>query len=214
MKEQSLQNAFLTQTKNFQQILDIINGFPGITYWVNKEGIYIGHNVFSNKDLQEYKIPPNLAGKSVGDIFPSEVTKYYMDCIIESIDSDVEVIKNKTYSTTGEKLQAVLYYNRPLKDENTKTIGAIGNIIDVDYFKKTSIRLLSTNNSLDKQTKAMLEICYGFSNSFKESFEEVLLLIKHIETNTTNNHNKELITEMKNYLKILLNNCNDVLKSN
>ena len=213
MSKQQLKNSFLASTNNFKKMMDIINGFPGISYWVNKEGMYLGHSVFSNKDLQTYKIPSNLVGKSISDIFPKDVTKYYMDCIIEVIGSDMEVVKNNTYSTKGEKLEDVLYYNKPLKDENEKIIGAVGSIVDINFVKKTARALLTTNDSLNKQTKAMQEIYYNSQNSLEEPLKEILLLINYIEAKTVNNNSKDLIVEMKNYLKILLDNSNDILKN-
>ena len=67
-------------------------------------------------------------------------------------------------------------------------------------------------NNLQSQNNLMLDMLDNLKKYVNEPLKEGLLLINIIETHEDKDDNLTLIYEIKNFIKMGLNNCNDILK--
>ncbi len=203
-------DIFQQQAKHFQHILNVINGSYGVINVLNPEGIYISCNTITEDNLQKYALPNynNFIGKSIFDMVQPEfkgIAQYYLNCAKDCIDKDRQFVKDYTFSATGQRYEELFYYG-PLKNSDGQIIGAISHMVNFNYLKQVSTNILNINSQY-KNTK-IKNIFNLFKNSLKEPFKELLILINLLKINNSIENKKNLISEMKNYLKILLQQIN------
>ena len=212
MEDKNLKSTICNHIKDLQLLVNIANGFPGWLILRNLDWEYIQQSTFDNAHIQKYHTPANLIGKTIDDIFPKHITKYYKKCALTAIDLDKEIIENKTYSATGEK-HIELFYNKPFKNKpQGKIIGVMAYTVNISFLKQTASQLFNINNNhLNSRTIAIQKI-YCYLQNYKEPFKEVLGFIDGIEKNIISDKNKIIISQVRDHLKILLINVNEILK--
>ena len=196
-----------------QQLIAAISELPGgIFYWKNKEGVYLWHNLFKEEDLQKYQWPSSIVGKTDYDLFPQNVAEECQRHDLETMLSDDKIIKEEVVRClTGEEYTQ-LSYKRALKDEQGKTIGIVGNLVDL---ASISGKNLSKNYHIDHfndQNKFRSNMLNSLQKYINEPLKEILLLVNIIASNEDRDDHLELISEIKSFIKTLLKNYDNILK--
>ncbi len=210
MDQLNLKTIIYEHAQHLGLIQDIINGFPGIILIRNLNLKFIGKNDLNSIFAQKYYLPTNIIGKTTYDLFPKHISKYITNNLLNVLDSDKEIVKNKTYSTTGKKYYE-LYKAKPIKVQN-KIIGIMSYTVNINYLKQTTIKLFNTNKDLSKQAINIQKIYHNLQ-IYQEPFKELLGFTNKIQANIINDKNKDLIINLKEHLETLLNNFNVILKS-
>jgi two-component system, OmpR family, aerobic respiration control sensor histidine kinase ArcB len=113
----------------------IIDAAPGHLYWKNKEGVYLGCNLFM---VHFYHFDSKIAiiGKTDEELWPH--------CAKALRDNDRRVMETGETLIFEENVHGSI--NRsvkmPLRDENEGVIGVIGNSVDISDLKKIQRELI------------------------------------------------------------------------
>lgn len=195
------------KAEQFKRLTEYINGFPGLTYIMNKDGVFLGQSTFNDYEINKFKIPECVVGKTLYDLVSNKIAEnYYMDFAHEVMGLDKELVRYKAYSATGKEYNDLLY-NKPLKDSKGKIIGIVGNVVDINYIKQTTKQLFSNvNNNLNNSN--LTEDLFYLQNHLNIALKNLLVFVNNLELNAINNkpNNITLITDTQKYLKDLLNN--------
>ena len=194
-----------------QLLMSVINELPGFIYWKNKKGVYLWHNILKEEDRKKYQWPYSIAGKTDYDLFPHSIAELCKGHDLETMLSENEIIKKEiSYSLTG-KTYIQLSFKKALKDDQGKIIGIVGNLIDVSPIKNRKMQLVNNiyKNNFKRQIKTISD---NLQIYIKEPLKEVLLLVNLLATNEDKNDNLVLISEIKNFIKTLFNDFDNILK--
>ncbi len=153
-KENSFSKEKLTYLHN------IIRDLPGLIYWKDLSGRYLGCNQFAADLMKKNGVIETaniteVIGKTDFDLFDKVTAEQYNR-------NDQLVIKDKKSITQEEVVTQddgqVIYQlsvKRPLYDEGNKIIGVIGNTVDVTDQKK--VEHLELENEIQKKLLEQLE---------------------------------------------------------
>ena len=158
LSKDCVSNIFQQQAKNFQHILNVINGSYGMIHVLNPEGIYINcdSNTITEYNVQKYALPnyKNIIGKSIFDMVQPEfkgIAQYYLNCAKNCIETDRQFVKDHTFSATGQRYEELFYYG-PLKNSDGQIIGAMSHMVNFNYLKDFSHNILNINNQYNNIT--------------------------------------------------------------
>lgn len=132
-----------TRINYLQSCLDtIIDNVPGDIYWKNTDGVYLGCN---NAMVQKANLnsKEDIIGKTDEELWP-ECTFWRHDQEIISSNKTMRVQETVTINT-GENIYFVSV-KTPLKDKNNKTIGIVGNSLDVTEIVNAKAKAETANN--------------------------------------------------------------------
>ena len=194
------------------QLMFVITGLPGIVYWKNKDGVYLGHNNFTEEYRQKYQWPSNIIGKTDRDLFSHSLAEEHRREDMEVMLYGNKIIKEEIGClSTGEKY-IQLSCKQQLKDEREKIVGVIGSLIDITSIKDTREQLTS-NWCIDhiKNKKIKSDLLHTLQKHINEPLKEVLLLTNLLTENDNKHDNLMLISEIKHFIKTLLSNYNYIL---
>ena len=198
-----------TEEDIISELVDFANNMPGIVFWKNKEGVYLWHNNFKEQNRLQYQWPvSNIIGRTDYDLFPSYIADKYRLHDLEAMLSDNGNVYEDVGRLANEKEYTILSYKKPLKEKTGEIIGIIGNIIDITDLKQ--LERLSPNY----HEKSYQEILKEVQLDINEPLKEILLLINLIESNNDSDNNLNLLSEIKNFITILFENCNDITTNN
>lgn len=116
----------------FEKIIDIA---PGHLYWKNKEGVYLGCNLFM---VHFYHFDSKMAviGKTDEELWP-HCAKALRDNDLKVMETGETIIFEETvHGSTNRSVKM------PLRDEEDNIIGVIGNSVDISDLKKIQRELI------------------------------------------------------------------------
>ncbi len=116
----------------FEKIIDIT---PGHLYWKNKEGVYLGCNLFM---VHFYHFDSKIAmiGKTDEELWP-HCAKALRENDLKVMETGETIIFEETvHGSTNRSVKM------PLRDEDGSIIGVIGNSVDISDLKKIQRELI------------------------------------------------------------------------
>ena len=158
-------DAIIAQQKSEMSLLrSVIDNLPASVYWKNLDGVYLGRNRYAAEKMVNVGLASDvdadvMVGKTDYDLFPKEVADKYRE-------NDLYVIKTGNESTYEEAVTLPsgetiiqLSNKKPLKDEKGKTIGVIGNTVEITELKKAQEReKLALAKVAEEESKAKAEV--------------------------------------------------------
>lgn len=115
---------------------NVVESMPGVFYWKNTKGIYLGCNDFNIPGLEK----PFIIGKTDYDLYPKAEADKIREHDLLVINSG-KVLHIEEYITlpNGKRMQFIVD-KMPLKDKSGKIIGLIGVSLDITELKAAEMR--------------------------------------------------------------------------
>ena len=209
-----LNAIILKQRQVIYNLLTVIKELPGSIYWKNKEGIYLGHNNFSKEEMQKLNLSSDITGKTDFDLFPYEVAKQYRQHDLNVMNSGQPFFKEEAISLPNGKQVVQISHKKPLRDENGNIIGVMGNTVDITQLKQIEKELIEEKENTTNIANSLVWLLHNVQFYFKRSLKEILLLTNIMLPGQDNPDQNILLTEVKDFIIMLLNDCEDLLNFN
>lgn len=204
---------------------NIIDYIPGIIYWKNKNGEYLGCNQYAvdimfQLGVIEFADKNAIIGKSDKDFFNEQTAKQY-------VENDKKVIASKEPIINEEKLELPdgtfieqLSIKQALVDSAGDVIGTIGNTVDITKqkqlekeLKSTQSSLLQANQDMHKANKVKTEFIENMSHDIRTPITGIIgvsgIIYSHINSiqqkygGLINCELKRFLDDLKNYSNLI-----------
>jgi signal transduction histidine kinase len=151
-----------------QDYLDNIkNTMPGNVYWKDKEGRYIGcndyllkmHNLMGNDDT--------LIGKTDYDLFSKEMADNLRENDKIVMDSGQAISFEESIQLSDQQIRTYLVNKAPLKNKYGKTVGVVGNSIEITEIKNMQIELVKAKEEAEQANFTKTVFMENMSHDFK-----------------------------------------------
>lgn len=199
------------------QLHYIIENLPGSIYWKDKNGVYLGRNAYSHEKSKSVNIEDNTStqdspiGKTDYDYFPKEIADAYRRHDVEVMESGQEIVREEiALLPSGEKL-IQLSSKKPLRDEKGNIVGIIGNTVDITSLKKVEAELRDAKEKLEKANAIKTEFIRNMEHDIRTPFSGIWGITNVLWLRETDPEKKELLGDVTNCTKELLDYCNGIL---
>jgi two-component system, OmpR family, aerobic respiration control sensor histidine kinase ArcB len=116
----------------------ILQNLPASVYWKDREGIYLGHNVYAKNLLHTLGFDSAVIGKTDYDIFPREVAENFRKSDLAVLEGKRVVLEEVTTLPDGKQM-IQLSSKIPLPDKSANVIGVLGITIDITDKKQAEL---------------------------------------------------------------------------
>lgn len=203
------------RAENFR-LRNVIENLPGSVYWKNKDGIYLGFNSYSLEKLYSQgsaleTSPESKLGKSDYDFFPKNVADEYRQNDLEVMKTGKELIKEEAFTLANGKILIQLSSKRPLREENGDIVGIVGNTVDITYLKKIEEELRDAKERAEIANGIKTEFIRNMEHDIRTPFNGVWGLANYLWRHEIDSQKKELLANITNCAKELLDYCNGIL---
>lgn len=163
-KDYELPEEISTAKRDLVYLHNIIKDMPGIIYWKDLSGHYLGCNQFAIDLMKKTGVIKNsdiseIIGKTDFDLFDEITAKQYQKNDKLVIKERKALTQEETVTLPDGEVRQQLSIKRPLYDENNDIVGVIGNTIDVTDKKKNEE--LERNKVIADETIRLLQLMSG-----------------------------------------------------
>jgi len=190
-------------------LIQIIDGTPGSVYWKDKNGRYLGCNLFMVKTAG-LQSKDDIIDKTDADLWPMNAGKIR--------ENDLLVINTGSQIAFEEaiKLQdgTIMYFassKMPLKDDNGNVIGIIGNSLDITKLKETERELAAAKEKAEVSNQAKTAFIQNMEHDIRTPFNGIWGLANILAERETDQEKKILLSEISTCAKELLDYCDSIL---
>ena len=202
------------RAENFR-LRNVIENLPGSIYWKDKNGIYLGFNAYSLEKLYSQGIIQNISdsklGKSDYDFFPKSVADDYRKNDLEVMMTGKELVKEEIVTLSNDTHINQLSIKRPLRAENGEIVGIVGNTVDITYLKKIEAELRDAKEKAEIANNIKTEFLRNMEHDIRTPFNGVWGLAHYLWRHEEDPQKKELLANITNCAKELLDHCNGIL---
>lgn len=201
------------KSENFQ-LRNIIEDLPGNIYWKNKEGVYQGRNKTSAESLRHMNLIwklDDIIGKTDYELFPKEMADKFREHDNEVIENGKELIREEiTITPSGEKI-IQLSTKRPLYNEKGSIVGIVGNTVDITYLKQIEAELRKSKERAEQANIIKSEFIRNMEHDIRTPLSGIWGIVNQLSQRETEQFKKELLEDVTNCAKELLDYCNGIL---
>lgn len=196
-------SAIKAQEENIQKNFDaLINAIPGSFYCKDKDGVYL----LCNKTVLEkgnLKIKEEIIGKTDYDVWPELAEKLTEnDKVIIATGKTMEL--EETVILPDGKKMYFASVKMPLKDENGKSVGVIGNSLDITELKEAK-------EKAEKANIIKTEFIHNMEHDIRTPFNGIWALAEILYQEETDPKKKEYLGDIAQSGRELLDFCNVIL---
>lgn len=209
-EEVLLSRRLTNQESKDAYLRNFIAKLPGVIYWRDRKGVYLGCNDDMLK-LAGVSSYDEIIGKTDSDLSWKNTAEQIHALDLAVMNEGGRVTTEEQGRHIDGSVGWVISNKVPLRDEYGNIIGVIGTSIDITERKKLESLLLEAKAQAEVANQAKSEFIAGMSHDFRTplngvlSMAEVLLLKKHYTEQT------EFITAIYESGKMLLRLVDDVL---
>lgn len=182
---------------------------PGSLYWKDSHGVYLGCNEFMVKTAR-LNSTNDIVGKTDDELWPETAKK------IRKNDKYVIATGKTVFLEETVKIQdgTIMYFTgvkMPLRDENDTIIGIIGNSLDITKLKKTEAELIEAKEKAEEASLVKMDFIHNMEHDIRTPLSGIWGMINQFHKRETDTFKKELLHEVTNCAKELLDYCNGIL---
>jgi two-component system, OmpR family, aerobic respiration control sensor histidine kinase ArcB len=202
-----------SENKSIKHILDTL---PGDIYWKNKEGVWSGLNKRCAQSLQRMGFLKEadineVIGKTDYQLFDKGTAEIYRQNDNEVIEKGIEISREEvTLLPSGEHL-TLLSTKRPMLNDDSQTIGIIGNTIDITHLKQLEQDLRIAKEKAEAASTAKTEFIANMSHDIRTPLSGVIGLSEILERSLHDETQKEQAHMLHESGEVLLHMLNDIL---
>lgn len=190
------------------QLLNLIKEIPGANIcYKNTEGTILWHNTAMVKNL---KVPKkDIQGKLVSDLISAESAEL-------CLQYDLQVINSKKTTFTNINIQLINGDHQEYFATTTPVIVSSGNvegiIVNAVNTKQNICQEFIIYRNSDQPNYLLNNKLQELYFNLKHPLEEILFLANIMTSGKVNQHVNSLCSELKNFAKKLLHQCNNILR--
>ena len=197
----------------------VLGSLPGSVYWKNKKGEYLGRNKYSQEKMVSVNLEnapigiekDDIIGKTDYDLFPKETADRYRKHDLEVIRTSKEITIEEPVTLPNGKTLVQLSTKRPLLNSLGKIIGVIGNTVDITYQKEIENSLRKAKELAEEAVITKTNFIRNMEHDIRTPFNGIWGLSNYLFTKETDKTKKELLGDITNSAKQLLDYCNGIL---
>lgn len=136
-RERALREIIESQKDQIFYLHSIIEKLPGSIYWKDKNGIYLGCNLSAMEKMKSVNLSWNsIIGQTDYELFNKETADQYRQHDLKVMNEQCELSTEEKVILPSGELLIQLSFKKPLLDKEGKSVGVVGNTIDITYLKK------------------------------------------------------------------------------
>lgn len=143
--------------------------------------------------------------------FPKNVADEYRQNDLEVMKTGKELIKEEAFTLANGKILIQLSSKRPLREENGDIVGIVGNTVDITYLKKIEEELRDAKERAEIANGIKTEFIRNMEHDIRTPFNGVWGLANYLWRHEIDSQKKELLANITNCAKELLDYCNGIL---
>lgn len=209
----------LLEEKNSKifRLKSVIDNLPGSIYWKDRNGVYLGRNVFSHEKSKSVNLEDDtstqdsLIGKTDYDYFSKEVADGYRKNDLEVMETGKELVKEETVVFPDGKKLIQLSSKRPLRDEKGNITGVIGNTVDITHLKEIEAELREAKEQLEIANNIKTDFIRNMEHDIRTPLGGVWGLANYLWKHEPDAQKKAYLGDITNCAKELMDYCNGIL---
>ncbi len=195
----------------------IIGCMPGNVYWLDKDGVAIGCNnnvlkMFGLHSLSEFK---GLSFEDMGRIghWTKEAEQAFKNDTLEVVTSGQPMlnIEEPPIPHANGKIIYFLTSRVPLYDQVGNIIGVVGISVDITDLKNAQASLKEAKEQAEKANQLKSEFIRNMEHDIRTPFGGIWGLANILYEREIDQTKKELLSDIANSAKELLDYCNSIL---
>jgi len=212
-----LENKIQAQALEIVQLKSILDNLPGSIYWKDTHGVYLGRNEYAaqtmaaQSSLTEHTDKNSIVGKTDYDFFSEEIANIYRENDREVMEKGIELVKEEIHILPSGEQYVQLSSKRPLKNETGQVIGIVGNTVDISYLKKIEAELNKAKREAESANQVKTEFIRNMEHDIRTPFNGIWGLSHYLWQKETDVEKKNLLGDITNSAKELLDYCNGIL---
>ncbi|CAM3044338.1 sensory box histidine kinase/response regulator [Legionella steigerwaltii] len=215
----SLQKKINRLEAQCAQLKNLLDALPGDIYWKDLNGVWSGLNQRCVESLLHMKFinegnENEVIGKTDHELFSKQSADLFRANDLEVIEKNVELSREeKTLLPSGDEV-ILLSTKKPLLDKSGKTVGIVGNTIDITYLKKIETELKKAKDKAEAANRAKDEFIRHMSHDIRTPLSGIIGMSQILEQEAQNTQEKEhahMINISAEHLLALLNGVLDII---
>ncbi len=198
------------------QLKSVIDNLPGSIYWKDKEGVYLGRNMYAMQKMQNANFEKNtlketIIGKTDYDFFSRQEADRYRQHDLEVMKSKKELALEEPVRLPNGEIMIQLSTKRPLYDEKGEVIGIVGNTIDVTRLKQIEAELRDAKEQAEQANLIKTEFMRNMEHDIRTPFSGIWGMAGYLAETEEDELKKEYLNDITQSAKELLDYCNSIL---
>lgn len=193
---------------------NIIENLPGSIYWKNKDGVYLGRNATSGESMRRMNFPwrlEDIIGKTDHDLFDKAMADNFRQHDLQVMESGKETSQEEVAYLANDEKIIQLSTKCPLYDEKGIIVGIVGNTVDISHLKQIEAELREAKEQAEQANIIKTEFIRNMEHDIRTPFSGVWGLANQLHQHETEPFKKEILADITNCAKELLDYCNGIL---
>ena len=209
-KSEQSQHLIFENKKLKSQLSAIIKGLPGSIYYKDPQGVYLGANDHAWQMIG-LSSEDEIIGKTDFDLFSVAEAKQFRINDLEVMHTKQEVVREEVVLSSEGKTLVQLSTKKALIAKDGSVLGILSNTIDITLFKKLEIELLEAKEKAELENQTKTNFIRNIEHDIRTPFSGIYGLTEYLYSKETDPNKKEMLEEIKNSAKELLDYCNGIL---
>ena len=202
--------------KEIAFLRSILRYLPGIIYWKDRSGHYLGCNQFSGEFVKKMGITKTsklseILGKTDYDLFDKKTAQRYAKNDRIVVNKQKTITVEEVLTLSDGRVVNQLTMKHPLYDEKNKVIGIVGISIDITERKKMEEDLRKAKLAAEAADKAKSEFIANMSHDIRTPITGILGLAQEFYENATTINAKNDAKTLMSATHELLNLLNEII---
>lgn len=211
-RERALREIIESQKDQIFYLHSIIEKLPGSIYWKDKNGIYLGCNLSAMEKMKSVNLSWNsIIGQTDYELFNKETADQYRQHDLKVMNEQCELSTEEKVILPSGELLIQLSFKKPLLDKEGKSVGVVGNTIDITYLKKIEAGLREAKEKTEQISQSKTEMIRHMEHDIRTPFNGIWVLSRILESRETDFEKKQLLGDISTSAKQLLDYCNSIL---
>lgn len=210
---EQLKQTIDDQKNQLFQLHSVLDNLPGSIYWKDRDGVYLGRNLYAAEKMKAIKLEHHavqsaVLGKTDYDFFDKDIADQYRAHDLEILNTRKPLTREETVTLPNGEVLVQLSLKRPLYDPNGKVVGIVGNTVDITHLKQD---LRFAKEKAEKADKMKLEFIYNVEHDIRTPFCGIWMLAQILAESELDPERKESLDMIAECGKELLDYCNGIL---
>ncbi|STX59195.1 response regulator [Legionella geestiana] len=189
----------------------IIDAIPGCLYWKNCNGYYMGCNNLTAK-LAGLSSPHEVVGKTDEELWGEQAANLVVNDT-EVITKGVSILVEEKLKTSTGQWMHFTGVKMPLRDENNRIIGIIGNSLDITELKQTQAELKNSMEMAKAANLAKTEFLENMRHDIRTPLTGIVGFADLLKMESDDPHIKEYSENLVASSHALLDLMDEVLEA-